>query len=257
MSTAVAKTLPVGPCQIYWNDVRLGSPRSQANVRWTKNTVQAGLQEFGMNVLSHKTGEECEVDVRIADFKPSQLRYVYDKVTGFDALTTIEPNSYTATGSVITRFHEAHKLSGTANATVDKATFDSGTIKVFSSDYETEYTSSTDFTSDNTAGTLARIAAGSISDQEVVLVEYNEAADSGVVYAGGGLADFEAPLRLSHITNDGKTLSFYGYRAAHIGASEMAINMEDEFDGVPMTFHLLADLSRTPGQQLFRWAIES
>jgi len=257
MSTAVAKTLPVGPCQVYWNDVRLGSPRSQANVRWTKNTVQAGLQEFGMNVLSHKTGEECEVDIRIADFKPSQLRYVYDKASDYDALTTLDTNSYTATGSVATRFHETHKLSGTADATVDQASFDTGTITVSSSDYETEYTSGTDFTSDNTAGTLARIAAGDISDQEVVIVEYNEAVDSGVVYAGGGLADFEATLRLSHILPTKKTLSFYGYRAAHIGASETAINMEDEYDGIPMTFHLLADLSRTPGQQLFRWAVES
>ena len=74
MSTNVAKTLPIGPCEIYWNDVRLGSPKSQATIRYNKETVQAGLEDAGLNVISHKIKETAEVDVVIADFKIDQLR---------------------------------------------------------------------------------------------------------------------------------------------------------------------------------------
>ena len=69
MSKSVASTLPVGPVSIYWNDKRMGSPKSQATVRYNKETVQSGLEDAGVNVLSHKTKETCEVDVVIADFK--------------------------------------------------------------------------------------------------------------------------------------------------------------------------------------------
>ena len=260
MSTNVAKTIPIGPCEIYWNDVRLGSPKSAATIRYNKETVQAGLEDSGMNEISHKTKETCEVDVVIADLKLSQMRYALDQVADFANQSTISTAAYDASTSTVFRFKENHKLSGTDAITVDQASFDTSTIMVFKSDYSNTpdgYTKGTDYTATAAAGTVARLAGGSITDGETVIIEYNEAATATRLGAGGLMADFEAALRIVHTLNDGKKLQFYGYRAKKIGASEVAIQMAAEFGGIPATFHLLADLSKTPGKQLFYWAQET
>lgn len=260
MSRNVAKTLPIGPVQLYWNDVRLGSPKTAATIRYTKDTVQPKDEESGQSVMSHKTGEMCEVDVVINDFKVEQMRYAYDQATGYATPGTINTVNYTATVLATFRYKETHTLDGTDSETVDGAGWESGTVKVFKSDYSNGpagYVSGTDYTSTSSVGNLARIAAGDITDGETVIVEYNQSATSSVVYGGGDRSDFEAVLRLVHITDDGKLLQFYAYRAKKIGASDVAIQMATEFAGIPMTFHCLADLSRTPGQQMFKWNKET
>jgi len=190
--------------------------------------------------------------------KPAQLQYVYDAASAYGSNSTIDPIIRTATMTVATfRFTESHLLSGTSNATVDRAGWESGTVKVFSSDWETEYTSITDYTSDNSAGTIARESGGSISDMDVVHIQYTQSATADVIRAGGKLVDFEAPLKIEHTLENGKDLLFYGYRAKHIGSSDFAIAMAAEFGGIPMTFKLLADESQNPAQQLFYMAVES
>lgn len=256
MSSALEKRLPIGPVQVYWNDVRMGSPRSQATVRHTKETVQARFQETGVNVLSHKVGEVAEVDVVIADFNLAKMRYVYDHAAGFDAVGTIKTTPYTSTATVTTfRFREEHKLSGTAAVTLDRSGFVAGSVKVYKSDFSKEYVSSTDYTA--TAGTVARLAGGDIDDLETVYIEYNQSATAERLGAGGGLEDFEAPLKLVYEQSDGKALMFYAYRAKKIGASDIAIQMAAEYEGEPMTFHILADATQRPGEQLFYWAEET
>jgi hypothetical protein len=257
MSTAVAKTIPIGAVQAYWNDIRLGSPMSQAALRYNKETVQAGLEEAGLNTISRKVKETAEVDIVIADFKLDQMRYCYDQAEGYDSASVILADAYKASTSVIFRFKERHVMSGTASVTLDRAGWTSGTIKVWKNDYTEEYTKGTDWTGDNTVGTVARLGGGSITNLASVWIDYNQSATSSKLGAGGQMSDFEADLRLVHNLEDGKTLQFYAYRAKKIGASDVAIQMAAEFSGEPMTFHILADLTQNVGSQLFYWALEA
>ena len=257
MSNSVAKTLPIGPVQIYWNGVRLGSPKSQATVRHSTESVQQGLQDAGVNVIGHRTKEICEVDVVIDDFKGSQLRYAYANAQDYETKGTIKSWGYTSTNTVTFKFREEHKLSGTANATVDRTGFTEGTIQVWSSDWSSQYTRGTDYTVTGSGGTLARISGGDITDQTVVHVLYDQSATASSVYSGGELADLEAELKLVHVLDNGKALQFLGYRAKKIGATDIAIAMAAEFSGEPITFHLFADMEKKPGQQLFHWDEET
>ena len=258
MSQTTASRVPIGPCQIFWNDVRLGRPKSQATIRHTKNSVVGIAEDTGSEIINRKTGEVVEVDVVIADLKPSQLQYVYDSVASYAAQSTINVISRTATATVTTmRFTESHLLSGVSTVTVQRAGWTSGTVSVFSSDWETEYVSGTDYTSTASVGSLARVSGGDIDDQSVVHIVYTQSATVDIVYGGGTLKDFEAPLKIQHALDNGKDIMFYGYRAKHIGTSDWAIQMAAEFGGVPMTFKLLADESQNPAQQTFYIALET
>ena len=260
MSRAMAATLPIGPVQIYWNDLRLGSPKSAATIRHNKDSVPQKDEQTGQVVMNHKTGETCEVDVVIQDFQLDQMRYVYDQATGYATPGTINTANYDASTSTTFRYREDVELSGVATTTLAGAGFESGTINVFKSDFSNApdgYTSGTDFTSTSSTGNVARIAGGDITDGDTVIVEYNQSATSVALYAGGERADFEAELKLVHILDDGKLLQVTGYRAKKIGASDIAINMAAEFGGIAMTFMLLADLTKKPGKQLINWAKEA
>ncbi len=257
MSVAVAKKIPIGPVQIYWNDVRMGSPKSQANFRYAKETVQAGLEDHGLNIISRKTKEIMEVDVIVADFDLANMKYVYDAATGFDAVGTISTTAYSATSTTVQRYQEQHTLVGTAAVTLDRAGYVTGTITIWDSQFVTSYTKGTDFTSTDTTGSVARIDAGDITDGSTVIIEYNLSSTVSMLVAGGLLPDFEAELKLVHELDGGKVLQFKGYRAKHIGASDVAISMAAEFTGFAMTFHLLGDLSKRPGKQLFEWSLET
>ena len=260
MSKAVAATMPIGPCEIYWGDVRLGSPKSQAAFRHNKETVQYGLEDSGVNVGSHKVKETMEVDVMLDDFKNHQNRYTYDAANEFAATTVINAIAYDASTSTVIRFREDHELSGTANITLDQAGFDTSTIMVFSSDWSNTpdgYTKGTDFTATESTGVVARIAAGTISDGDCVHIEYNESATVSRLGVGGQLADFEATLRIVYKGDDGKHIQFYAHRAKKIGANDIVFSTSDAFAGISMTFHILADLSKCVGKQLFEWSVEA
>ena len=258
MSQTTASRVPIGTCQLFWNAVRLGRPRSTVAVRYTRDAVTGKAGDTGTDIINRPTGESCEIDVVVADLKPEQLQYVYDSVALQSDTGTINPISRTSTATVEDFiFTESYLLSGTTNVTVERAGWTAGTVKVYSSDWETLFTDSTDYTSDNSAGTLARESGGDIDDQSVVHIQYTQSAPADVVYAGGKLTSFEAPLTISHELENGKYLMCRAWRAQHIGASDIAIGMAEEFAGIPMTFKLLADESRNPGQQLFKWAVEN
>ena len=260
MSRAMAATLPIGPVQIYWNDVRLGSPKSAATVRHNKDSVPQKDEQTGQMVMSHKTGETEEVDVVIQDFQLDQMRYALSQATGYATPSIINTVNYSASTSTTFRYREDQTLSGITAVTLDGAGFESGSIKVFKGDFSNApdgYTSGTDFTSTSSTGNVARIASGDITDGDTVIVEYNQSATSVSLFTGGERADFEAELKLVHILDDGKLLQYTGYRAKKIGASDVAINMAAEFGGIAMTFILLADLTKAPGKQLSNWAKEA
>jgi len=260
MSKAVAATKPIGPCEIYWGDVRLGSPKSAATFRYNKETVQYSLEDSGVNVGSHKTMESMEVDVMLDDFKTAQNRYTYDAANEFAAAPVINAIAYDESTSTVMRFREDHELSGTANVTIDQAGFNTSTMMVFKSDWSNTpdgYTKGTDYTATESTGVVARLAAGDIEDGDCVHIEYNESATVQRLGVGGQLADFEATLRIVHINDNGKQIQFYAHRAKKIGASDIAISMADAFAGIPMTFHVLADLTKCVGKQLFEWTVEA
>ena len=260
MSQTVAATMPIGPVQIYLANTRVGSPMSQATIRYTKETVQFGLPEAGVNVGSHKTKEVLEIDVVIADLKPHQLRYVYDKANSKATSTTLDTNQYHASTATVMRFHEEVLLSGVANSTLDRGGFVTGTIKVFKSDLTNTpdgYTRASDYTCSSAAGTIARIAGGTITDGSTVIVEYNHTSTVSLIHVGGGLADYEGELKLCNELENGKVLQYKVWRAKKIGASDVAIQMAAEFGGIAMTFHALADMTKAVGQQLMEVAVEA
>lgn len=259
MSQAVTETMPIGPVQVYLDNVRLGSPMSQATIRYTKEAVQYGLPDSGVNVGSHKVRETLEVDVVIADLKPHQLRYVFDKSNSKATAGTLDANVYKATSTTVMRFREEVFFSGTAAVILDRAGYLTGTIKVFKSDLSNTpdgYTKSTDFTATNTTGSVARIAAGSIVSGTTVIVEYNHTTTVKLMNVGGGLSDYEGVLVLSHELDNGKVLQMKVHRAKKIGASEIAIQMGAAFGGIPMTYHALADMTKSVGKQLMELAVE-
>lgn len=261
MSQTVAATLPIGPVQAYWNNIRLGSPMSQVAVRYAEETVQYGLPDSGVNVGSHRTKQTVQVDVSIADFKPSQLRYAYDHVLDLDDPDTIDPNQYESAGSTIIRFREEVKLSGTVAVILDQAGFKTGTISAFKSDLSnapTGYTKGTDFTATSGTGSVARITTGAITSGDTVIFEYDHTSTAAIVHVGGGLGKFEAELKLVHeLEGTGKFLQCKLHRAKKIGNSDIAIQMAAEFGGYPMTFEALADMTKAAGKQLMEWAVEA
>ena len=260
MSKAVAATIPIGPVQAYWNNVRLGSPKSVAAIRHNKETVQAGLPDSGVNVISHKVKETVEIDITIADFKIEQMRYVYDAAVEFAATPIISTIAYDASTATVIRFKETHELSGTANITLGGAGYLTGTIMVFKSDWSNTpdgYTKGTDYTSDSAAGTVARITGGDITDGDAVHIEYNHTSTVAMIGAGGEMADFEAQLRLVMETDSGKHIQIYAHRAKKIGASDNAFSMADEYGGIAMTFHILADMTKLPSKQLIEVSVEA
>ena len=260
MSKAVAATKPIGPCEIYWGVVRLGSPKSAATFRYNKETVQAALEDSGVNVMSHKTLETMEVDVMLDDFKNHQNRYTYDQANEFAATPVINAIAYDESTSSVMRFREDHEMVDEDNITLNNSAYLTGTIMVFSSDWSNTpdgYAKGTDYTSSGAAGTVARIDGGGISNNDTVHIQYNQTATVSRLGVGGQLADFEDTLRIVHINDNGKSIEFYAHRAKKIGASDIAFAMADAFAGVPMTFHILADLAQPIGKQLFEWKVEA
>lgn len=260
MSKAVAQTIFVGPCNIYWGDVRMGSPMSQASFRYNKETVQAGLEDSGVNVMSHKVKETLEVDVVLADFKNHQNRYVYDQAVKFAAAPAISTIAYDASTATVIRHQEIQQLNGTTAITVDGASFLTGTIMIFKSDWSNTpdgYTRGTDWTATSSVGTVTRIEGGDIADGDTVYIDYNSTTTVSLLGLGGQMADFEGTLRIVHEDDSGKMLQFYAHRAKKIGASDIAISMADQFAGIPMTFHILANMTKPVSKQLGEWSVEA
>ncbi|MFA4971746.1 MAG: hypothetical protein WC683_03985 [bacterium] len=258
MSQAAAKTIPIGPCNVYWGDKRLGFTRGAVTIRYTKETVQGAIEEMGVDVLSKKVKESCEVDIVIADLNLKRMRWLYDQANSDASATTLDTTAYQSSTTATVRFRENIKLSGTTAATVSKAAWVTGTVQVHKSDLSVEYTKGTDWTGTSSVGTIKRTAASTIPTGATVIVEYNKSnVTVSKIATGGKMADYEAPLRFVHYLNDGKTLQFYAYRAKKMGASDLAISIAAEFGGIPMTFKVLADMSQVPGKQLFYWTLES
>lgn len=256
MSRTVAKTLPIGPIQAYWNDVRLGSMRSQMVVRYNKETVNGRLEDNGSDIISKKIGETCEVDLFVADLKLEQMKYIFDQADSYTN-TTISSENYTATTTSTMRSKENITFTGTAWSTLSEAVFLTTTIKVFNSEYSNTpdgYTDETDFTACCVTGNIARIEGGDIATGATVVVEYNANVTVSKISVGGTLFDFEGALRCIHYLADGKKFQFYAPRAKHIGASDTAIQIAAPYEGQAMTFKILADMSLPPKEQLFVWS---
>jgi hypothetical protein len=234
---------------------------TQAAIRTNVETVQYGLEDRNVNVGSHKTKDTVEIDIVIGDLKPHQLQYAYAQAESKESATTIQALGYSGTVNVfVHRFSEEHKLTGTTSVTVDGAGWETGTIKVYKTDLSNTpdgYTKGTDYTGTSSTGNIKRIDAGSITDGDCVIVEYNQSATSAVAYFGGQLADFEGELRLTGETDNGKHWTIVAHRAKRIGASDVAIQMATAFGGIAMTFHCLADMTKCPGRQLIEVGLEA
>jgi len=260
MSTAVSRTLPLGPVIGTWGGIRLGSPKTQAAIKYTRETVEYGLEDQGVQVGSHPTKEVVQIDISVADFKPSQMRYTFGQGNSMQSATTIGSKGYTATVGFIHNWREEVKMSGTTSYTLMKAGWLTGTIKVYKSDYSNApagFTRGTDWTGTGSNGHLKRRTAGQITDGSTIIVEYCKTATSAVVYAGGNMIGFEAPLRLTCIDDTGKALTIYCPRTKRKGASDFAIQMASEFGGVAMSFVCLADMTLAPSKQIIQIGVQA
>ncbi len=255
MSQTVAGTLPIGTVQAYWNGVRMGSPGSQATVRYNKDTINFGLQDAPVFAGSYKTRETVEVDVMIADLRPEQLRYVYDQAKAVDDRGTLKSSVFVDSSATVLFFKEDLAMSGTAEMTLAQAGIaETSTVQVLSTEL-TPYTQGTDWSITNAAaGRIKALGGGSINAvAETVIVHYKQSATSDTVMLGGIFFGLEGELILVHICDNGKLLQFKAPRARHTGASDIAVQAAAAFGGIPMTFTCLADHALPPGKQLCQW----
>jgi hypothetical protein len=260
MSTAVSRTLPLGPVIGTWGGIRLGSPKTQAAIKYTRETVEYGLEDQGVQVGSHPTKEIVQIDIAVADFKASQYRYALGQGKSMQSSTTIGTSGYTATVQFLHNWREEIRMSGTTSYTVQKAGWLTGTIKVYKSDYSNApagFTRGTDWTGTGSNGHIKRKTGGTIISGTTVIVEYAKSATSAVVYAGGNMIGFEAALRLTCIDDTGKALTIYCPRAKRKGASDFAIQMAAEFGGVAMSFVCLADMTLAPSKQIIQIGVQA
>ena len=260
MSQDFAKTFPIGPTIAYFNGVRVGTPMANAAIKYTREDVSQRADFFGVDIAGYRTFTGLEVTLAVADLKLTQLRQLLNRASSRSARTTLSGDIYTATTSHVFRYKQDVTLSGTAFTTLDGAAFDSANIIVYKSDYSNGpdgYTKGTDWSGTAANGTVGRIAAGDISDQDTVVVEYQTSANAAVLGWGGALEDIEGALWLTHEMNDGKLLQIKVWRAKVIGDTEMTINMKEQYGGTAITFRAFADVSKTKGKALCEIAIES
>jgi len=255
MSQTAAEMLPIGAVQAYLNGIRLGTPRSQATLRYSVETVMQRLGDNPAPVSSYKSTEIAEVDIVIADLTIAQLRNVYDAAASFSARTTHNTQNYKTGTSTIFFYKEDVTLSGTAAVALGQAGIAvTSTIKVYRQDMY-EYTKGTDWTVTSYAsGQIKRKGGSTMPTPSTVIVHYQQSGTADVVHAGGSVPQLEMTLELEHILDDGKMLKLFAHRVRRIGASDIAIQMAAEFGGIPMSFRCLADMTKAPGRQLFYWA---
>jgi hypothetical protein len=225
-------------------------------LNWTYAMAYGRTGDNVGQINARKINEEATIEVTIADMKASQLRYAMAQAKSLETISNILTTNYLAsvTGTV---WRSMQKQLNTASAISTPYTFESGTVLVYSMDYETEYVLGTDFSTTGANGTVAHISGGTITAGSYVNIHYK--GYPVVAYIRGGGADDvqEGKLVLSGVDAAGKYFQFTAWRAKREGAFPITVNEKDEYPGQTLTFRLMADVTNySKGSQLFEISLE-
>lgn len=256
MSQTVARRIPIGPVQVYLNDQRLGTSKSRAMLNWTYAMVYGRTGDNVGQINARKIDEEATIEVTISDLKASHIRYAMAQAKSLETISNILTSNYlaTVTGTV---WRSQQSKMGTGSNISTPFAFESGTVLVYSMDYETEYAITTDFLTSGANGTITHVSSGGINSGSYVNIHYK--GYPPVAYIRGGGADDvqEGKLVLSGVDAAGKYFQFTAWRAKREGAFPIVVNQKDEYPGQTLTFRLMADVTNySKGSQLFEISLE-
>ncbi len=99
MSQTVARRIPIGPVQVYFNNQRLGTSKSRAVLNWTYNLATGRTGDNVAQINARKIDEEATIEVTIADMKASQIRYAMAQAKSLESITTLLTTNYLASGT--------------------------------------------------------------------------------------------------------------------------------------------------------------
>ena len=261
MSNTVARRIPIGPCQVYVNDVRIGSPGSSAVLNYSYDVVTGTTGDNVAEVSARKTNERGTVQIEVSDLKTSQLRYAWEQAKSIYTLSLMTSH-YLASTSVTMRkgpLQLALTGSGLTDGLVSAPdTFTSASVVVYSQDYETEYTQDTDFSTNTTCDGIFRTTGGSISSGDYVQIHYNASLTASYIRAGGADALVEDDIKLVIIDAAGKMAQLRCWRAVREGDMNLTLNHKDGYPGMTLTYRLLANTSSyIKGSQLFEFSVQT
>lgn len=259
MSQTVARRIPIGPCQVYLNTRRLGTGKSQATLNWSYELVTGRTGDNLTEVNARKGNEQATMVVTIADLKPVQVRNAMAMAKTLTNNTMMTDNFLSSTTVSIRKDYQVRMTTAGEHVTLP-ASVATGTVVVYSLDYETEYVQGTDWTT-GTAVTDAIfiLTAGSaaLASGTWVMVHYDCSCTASYVRGGGADALLESDLKLVGKDAAGKFFQFRAWRAVREGAMNIKINAAGEYEGTELTFRLLGSVSSySKGSQLFEIGIE-
>lgn len=261
MSQTVARTIPIGPVQVYFNGQRLGTSKSRAMLNWNYSLATGQTGDNVGQINSRKINEEGTIEVTIADLKASQMRYAMAQAKSLESITTLLTTNYMAsvTQSVM-RFKEM-SLTGTgltSGLISLPVEYKSASVMVYSMDYVTTYVPGTDYSTNTTCDGIYRVTGGTIDSGAYVNVHYNGFTTCSYVRGGGADDVQEGELILSGVDAAGKFFQFKAWRAKREGAFPITVNEKDEYPGQTLTFRLMADVSSyNKGSQLFEVSLQA
>lgn len=262
MSQTVAQHIPIGPVQVYFVGQRLGTSKSRAMLNWTYDLVTGGTGDNVGQINARKINEQGTIEVTIADLKTSQLRYAMAQAKSLETITSIMTANYmeTITNSVM-KWKEIGPLTatGTEGQISTPFVFASGSVLVYSLDYNTQYTQNTDFNTQPECAGVCRTTggAGAITSGQYVNVHYKAYTTCSYLRGGGADDSQEGELILSGVGANNKTFQFKAWRAKREGAFPITVNEKEEYPGQTLTFRLMADVTNyTKGSQLFEVSIQ-
>ncbi len=244
---AESKRLLLGVGDLYINDVFVGNLKGQVSMKFNRKYA---YQRAGNNLADQKgevTDEELTLEAEICDIKLAQLRRAFGINQAVDTTTAKH---------MIKR--ESVKLSGTVAVTLAKtpATPVSGaTVKVYSLDRKTVYTTSTHYTV--SGASLKRVSggAGFITTGQFVLAEYEWNNASGVnSLQFGGESSPPPTYRVDyvHVDSAGKAWQIRLFKA--FSATNFAVAFHELQKGTFTThnimFKALVDTTKPEGQNL-------
>ncbi len=259
MSQTVARRIPIGPVQAYLNTRRLGTGKSQATLNWNYDLITGRTGDNLTEINARKGNDTATMVVTIADLKLIQLRNAMAMAKTLTNNTMMTDNFLSSTSVVIRKDYLVQMTAAGGHVTLP-ASVVTGTVVLYSLDYETEYIQATDWTTGTAVTDAIFILTGgsaALASGTYVMAHYDCAATASYIRGGGADALLESELRLVGKDAAGKFLQFRAWRAVREGAMNIQINAKGEYEGAQLTFRLLGSVSNyNKGSQLFEISIE-
>jgi len=225
--------IPIGLGQIYYGNVRVGSPKSSVVIHAAVTNVVSKAGNMLEQVKVTPVGSELTLTANIQDLKLDQLRVALG----------ISANK--GTGGTLRKSEEINFVSGTI-ALSETPVADS--VKVHKLDYSEDYVSGTDYSI--SGQNIVRDISGSIASGEVVVVDYDFVDSSATTIKWGtDKVAIEKELKFVHELSNGKLVQFTFHKAVVDGPLDLTFS-EDAENAYPIVFRVLADPTKPEKERL-------